>query len=114
MEPEDDGGPNRPKFGFRIYENFRNIVKKSRSNYDLSEVHCPTYEDVEVTGSHALSSLDSSMTTDSLNVIKNDGNATDDSGIDSIDQQSGNNSSPEPLLLRYVERKKNIYSNDKL
>ena len=55
-----------------------------------------------VTGSHALSSLDSSMTTDSLNVIKNDGNATDDSGIDSIDQQSGNNSSPEPLLLRYV------------
>ena len=103
MEPEEELGPNnRPKFGFRIYENFRNIVKKSRSNYDLSEVHCPTYEDVEVTGSHALSSLDSSMTTDSLNVIKNDGNATDDSGIDSIDQQRGNNSSPEPLLLRYV------------
>ncbi len=46
MEPEEDGlGPNRPKFGFRIYENFRNIVKKSRSNYDLSEaIHCPTYE----------------------------------------------------------------------
>ena len=103
MEPEEDLGPTgRPKFGFRIYENFRNIVKKSRSNYDLSEaIHCPTYEDVEVTGSHALSSLDSSMTTDSLIVIKTDGNTTDDSGIDSIqDQQSGNNSSPEPLLLR--------------
>ena len=106
MEPEEDLGPaGRPKFGFRIYENFRNIVKKSRSNYDLSEaIQCPTYEDVEVTGSQALSSLDSSMTTDSLIVIKNnDGNTTDDSGIDSIqDQQSGNNSSPEPLLLRYI------------
>eukprot|EP00093_Oithona_nana_P002271 02271.XXX_49599_48554_1 [CDS] Oithona nana genome sequencing. len=96
--PDEDY--SKPKFGFRIYENFRNIVKKSKSNYDLSEAVCPTYEDVEVTSSHALSSLDSSMTTDSLNVIKNnDGNATDDSGIDSIDQ-NGNNSSPEPLLLR--------------
>ena len=36
----------------------------------------------------------------SLNVIKNDGNATDDSGIDSIEQ---NNSSPEPLLLRFKD-----------
>ena len=65
MEMEDDTG-QRPKFGFRIYENFRNIVKKSSrsSNYDLSEVSSPTYEDVEVTGSHALSSLDSSMTND--------------------------------------------------
>ena len=100
--PEEDF--SKPKFGFRIYENFRNIVKKSsKSNYDLSEAVCPTYEDVEVTSSHALSSLDSSMTTDSLNVIKStntDGNATDDSGIDSIDQNNGNNSSPEPLLLR--------------
>ena len=101
MEMEDDTG-QRPKFGFRIYENFRNIVKKSSrsSNYDLSEVSSPTYEDVEVTGSHALSSLDSSMTNDSLHVIKNDGNATDDSGIDSIEQ---NNSSPEPLLLRFKD-----------
>ena len=101
--PEEDF--SKPKFGFRIYENFRNIVKKSsKSNYELSEAVCPTYEDVEVTSSHALSSLDSSMTTDSLNVIKSgtntDGNATDDSGIDSIDQNNGNNSSPEPLLLR--------------
>lgn len=107
MDPEDtDYGLNqRPKLGFRIYENFRNIVKKSRSNYDLSVANCPTYEDVEVTGSHALNSLDSSMTTDSLNVIKNDGNTTDDSGIDSIDQSSAtggitNNSSPEPFYLR--------------
>lgn len=101
MEPEDDTGQlARPKFGFRIYENFRNIVKKStRSNYDLSEAQSPTYEDVEVTGTHPLNSLDSSMTNDSLNVMKNDGNATDDSGIDSIDQ-NGNNSSPEPLLSR--------------
>ena len=101
--PEEDY--SKPKFGFRIYENFRNIVKKSKSNYELSEAVCPTYEDVEVTSSQALSSLESSMTTDSLNVIKihntiTDGNATDDSGIDSIDQNNGNNSSPEPLLLR--------------
>ena len=101
--PEEDY--SKPKFGFRIYENFRNIVKKSKSNYELSEAVCPTYEDVEVTSSQTLSSLESSMTTDSLNVIKShntitDGNATDDSGIDSIDQNNGNNSSPEPLLLR--------------
>ncbi len=113
MDPSEEDlgpGPNRPKFGFRIYENFRNIVKKSRSNYDLSEAHCPTYEDVEVTGSHALSSLDSCMTTDSLNVIRNDGNATDDSGIDSsIDQQ---NSSPEPHVLRLNKDPKTpIYSS---
>ena len=137
MEMEDDTG-QRPKFGFRIYENFRNIVKKSSrsSNYDLSEVS-PTYEDVEVTGSHALSSLDSSMTNDryvlvlislknlglvhvffskknssyffpfiltSLNVVinKNDGNATDDSGIDSIEQ---NHSSPEPHNLQFLRFK---------
>lgn len=105
MDMEDDTGQrsqHQPKFGFRIYENFRNIVKKSSrsSNYDLSEVtNSPTYEDVEVTSSHALSSLE---TNDSLNVIKNDGNATDDSGIDSI-EQNNSSSSPEPLLLRFKD-----------
>ena len=120
--PEEDPGgqlASRPKFGFRIYENFRNIVKKSKSNYDLSEAvlhqqQSPTYEDVEVTGSHALSSLDSSVTNDSsLSVIKTDGNTTDDSGIDtSIDPNAGNlllnattsggnaGLSPEPIILR--------------
>jgi hypothetical protein len=119
MESEDDfvaasnGLQRPPKFGFKIYENFRNIVRKSSSrsssNYDF--VTSPTYEDVEVTSSHALSSLDSSMTNDSLNNVINkhnnisDGNATDDSGIDSIDQGQ----SPEPLILNNF---KSVFSKE--
>ena len=107
MDSEDGSEGGQRKFGFRIYENFRNIVKKSSKNYDLTPQNC-VYEDVEVTSQQNLSSLDSSMTTDSLNVIKNDGNTTDDSGIDSI---AGHNSSPEPqngpIYSSVVKNRKN-------
>ncbi len=115
---EDDlAASTRPtannKFGFKIYENLRTFVKKSSGNskYDLlaspsssgnSDGGIPTYEDVEITANSNVISLESESNESVVTVIKNnnDGNATDDSGIDSIDH---NNSAAAGLSFKDVK-----------